>query len=48
VCGLVQVDNDSYVPGDATVSPRHGFVVGWSAWLEDTPNLDLSLLLEGT
>ena len=48
VCGQPEVTEDStYVPGDATMGPRHGFNVGFSSWLEDTPNLDLSLFLEG-
>lgn len=48
VCGQPQVDADSYyVPGDTTIEPRYNFVRGFSAWLEDTPNLDLSILKEG-
>lgn len=49
VCGLYQVDADNYfVPGDTTITPRRGYVTGFSAWLEDTPNLDLSILQLGT
>ena len=49
VCGLYQVDDDDYyVPGNAKESPRHGYVRGFSAWLEDTPNVDLSLFQDGT
>ncbi len=50
-CGLVQIDetdpaNPVYVSGDTTVGPVHGYMSGGSWWLEDTPNLDLSLLKE--
>lgn len=49
VCGEYQVtEDDYYVPGDTRNSPRHGFMTGFSAWLEDTPNLDLSLMTNGT
>jgi hypothetical protein len=48
VCGLPEVTEDNYyVPDDATIRPSHGYVTGFSWWLEDTPNLDLSILKEG-
>lgn len=49
VCGLVgvDVDLDQYLPGDVNIQPIHGFQLGNSAWLEDTPNLDLTLMREG-
>ena len=49
VCGEYQVTDDNYyVPGDTNIAPRRSYMVGFSAWLEDTPNLDLSILKDGT
>jgi hypothetical protein len=49
VCGMIGIDDELgvYIPGDVREQPIHGFVTGNSAWLEDTPNLDLSILKLG-
>ena len=49
LCGLVQVDVDdlTYVLGDQNAGSIHAYTQGFSMWLEDTPNFDLTLLKEG-
>lgn len=47
ICGLLQVDGDQYVLADATQSPIHDYMTGFSYWFEDLPNLDLTILKDG-
>ncbi len=51
VCGQVELKKNmgafEYVLGDQDIQPIHAVTLGFSMWLEDTPNLDLTLLKDG-